>query len=339
MPEPDTVKEPSVQSVTRKETKNTIPSELVQIRELMMEVMNSLQAKQKALQKSRDIDYSLSTAQQQLRRLSGLHSEIQKVVDAAPIEDSETLSDLQTRSAQVQTQLGDLATNWTQSDGILPNKKVLKRHLRDILLQLQSVLSDVATELVSLETAEQFIGIHQEIFDSLSGAIARERQQVELGDFGRSRKSELLEQIHLLALQIYRFRQLTTEPRLRKQTARFDVIALQIQDTVNGLDIEDNNAAELLDSSTYVIERQLCQLEFNGRLQFLMLPAGWVVNRYKDITRLQSVQSRVLSGLALSLLFSGVTFSLFTLILTSASALASASQNELQDKIDRKSVV
>jgi len=334
VPDSNPVKAPSVQSDARNVLKGAMSADLVQIRALVAEVMSSLRAKQKALRKRRDIDYNLGIAQQQLRRLSGLHSELQKIVDAVPIEDSEVLSDLQARSAQIQTQLSELASHWTHAEGILPNKKSLKRYLRDVLLQLQSVLNDVETELAAIATAKPFVDIHQEIFDSLSSAIARENQQVELGDFGRSRKSELLEKIHLLALQIYRFRQLTTEPRLKKKTERFEGIALQIQDTVNGLDIEEDNAAELLDSSTYVLERQLCQLEFNGRLQFFLLPAGWFVNRYKDITRLQSVQSRVLSGLALSLIISGFTFSLFTLILTSASALASVSQNSIRKAID-----
>ena len=334
MSEHRTVDEQSVQGTERSGVKRLMSADLVELRELATAAIANIQTKQKALQRSRDIDYSLNIAQQQLRRLSGLYSEMRKVVDAAPIEDGEVLSEIQERMALVQTQMSNRTSNWTQADSLFPNKRALKRYFRDVLLQLQSILSDVESELAATGAAERFIDIHQDVFESLAAAIAREKQQVEFGDFGRSRKSELLEQIHLLSLQIYRFRQLMTEPHLRKRLERFEAIALQIQDTVSGLDVEEENAAELLDSSTYVLERRLCQLEFNGRWQYLMMPIAWFVNRYKDITRLQSVQSRVLSGLALSLVISGFTFSLFTLILTSASALASVSQNDIRKKID-----
>lgn len=334
MSDHNTVEGQGVHTAEGRSVNGLMSADLVQLRELATAAITDIQTKQKALKKSRDIDYSLSIAQHQLRRLLGLYSEMQKVVDAAPIEDSEALSEIQERMAQVQTQISDRIADWTHSATLLPSKRALKRYFRDVLIQLQSILSDVETELADARSAEQFVAIHRDVFESLANAIAREKQQIELGDLGRSRKSELLEQIHLLSLQIYRFRQLMTEPHLRKRPERFEAIALQIQDTISGLDVEEENATELLDSSTYVLERRLCQLEFNGRWQYLRLPIAWFVNRYKDVTRLQSVQSRVLSGLALSLLISGFTFSLFTLVLTSASALASVSQNDIRKRIE-----
>ena len=334
MSDHNTVEGQGVHTAEGRSVNGLMSADLVQLRELATAAIADIQTKQKALKKSRDIDYSLSIAQHQLRRLLGLYSEMQKVVDAAPIEDSEALSEIQERMAQVQTQISDRIADWTHSATLLPSKRALKRYFRDVLIQLQSILSDVETELADARSAEQFVAIHRDVFESLANAIAREKQQIELGDLGRSRKSELLEQIHLLSLQIYRFRQLMTEPHLRKRPERFEAIALQIQDTISGLDVEEENATELLDSSTYVLERRLCQLEFNGRWQYLRLPIAWFVNRYKDVTRLQSVQSRVLSGLALSLLISGFTFSLFTLVLTSASALASVSQNDIRKRIE-----
>lgn len=300
----------------------------VRLHEAIDGALGSIREQRLMLRQVRDGGYDVALARGQWKRLAGLQGEVEQLLDGATELDASVGGSLQEKSAGVQVLLLGLAEDWGDGaavDGRGPEKRELRKRLQEVVLQLQVILSDVGEELVALDGADLAVEAKREAVAKLQGAVGQEKQLIAVGDFGVSRKAVFLRQLHRLTLLVYRLRQLVGEPRLQGRLGQLEGVALQVQETVDGLDGEASNVVELLDDSIEVLEYRLSRFEYNRRFLFVPLPFSWFVNRYRDVSRTKSVQGRVLSGLGFSLALSGGTFAVFMMMLTVISAYSSSS--------------
>ncbi len=296
------------------------------------DALQSIRRQRLALRQVKDDGYDEGRVRQQLGRLAKLQGEVQQLLDAAQKQNLEDFADIRAKSVQVRNQLTALVERWESPGEQRPERKGLKKQLHEVMLQLRMILSDLDAELEELD--EPSGADDREVIATLMVGVEEETRRIAIADLGQSRKATLLKQLHELTLQVHRLRQLASKSHLKGRIAPLEGVALQIQDAVDGLDVEASNAFELMDSSISVLDRCLCRLEYDR--WWIPLPLSWCVNRYRDVTRLKSIQARVLAGLGFSLMLSGFSFVLFTVPLTFVSAYYASSGENLDDNLKGK---
>ena len=298
--------------------------------------LQSIRQQRRLLRRVRDSGYDVTLARQQVLCLSDLQGDIQQLLEQADELDPLSLEAVLQKSSGARSRLDQLEAAWNRSNAEpftkveQPTKKELKKQLQEAILMLQATLSEFEAELEDVSEGNPAAAEQQKQLAQLQRAVEREQQQIAISDLGKSRKAMLLKQLHHLMQQVYRLRQLASKPRLQQQLNQLEGTALQIQDTVNELDLEASNASELLETSLYALEKRLIQFECDRRLGFVTFPASWFINRYRDVALMKSVQGRVLSGLGFSLALSGLTFFVCTIPLTLVSGYASRSQDGIR---------
>ena len=286
--------------------------------------LQNIRKRRQTLLNVKGAGYDVDLAQQQLERVLALQAEIHRLIETAAPLNAEMFSAMLSKSTLVQSTLAKLIAQWSQDTEQVPERKVLKNRLRKVIFQLQNLLEDVQTELAELDGAGLVYEGDREVITETMRALEEEKQIVSVSDLGQGQKALILKQLQQLTLILFRLRHLALEPRLSSRLDQLEGIALQVCDTVETLDMAASNALELFDSSLSSIDRRLCRLEYDQR--FRPLPVSWIVNQYRYVKRLRSVQARVLSGLGVSLTLSGFFFITTATMLSALSAYASSSE-------------
>lgn len=310
--------------------------------------LQSVRQHRQTLRPVQDGGFDVELAKQQLSRLTGLHGEVQALVGGLGQTDGEVgldgavLEELQRKGAGVEQRLLEFSAGWSETDGEAAGrqelgKKEVRKQLQEIILQMQAILSDTQAELEESDGAEELLQAKQDEVATLRGALEREQVQILVCDLGQSRKAMLHSRLHKLTLLLYRLRQLTFEPRLQGKLETLQGVALLAHDSVDGLNVEASNVAELLDGSLYELEGHLRELQWNRPyLFFVPLPVGWLMNRYHEVARIKSVQVRVLWGLGVSVALSGGMFLILFLLLILISGYASSSKSGIRSSLEKE---
>jgi hypothetical protein len=300
------------------------------------QALNAIRDQQNALKQVQDSGYDSEKIQKQFDALTEIHVQIKPLISPLFQRLPETAASLQSNSESVQTLL-DQRSQYFSAHAITADRLTIRKHLYEITSQLSLILEKLSLDVNDLRPdAESVVESASEIsslsttLDKLQADLAREKRAILMGDFGQAQKSLILKRLHQLSLLLCRLRQLSYQPRMAKQKDILAMMAIQIKDTVDSLDFQASNAADLLEETACVIHRQVNRYEYNR----YCLPVGWLINRYQDIKRLESVQARVLTGLIFSLLFSGGIFLVGTVMLTILSAYESASETSIRNTID-----
>ena len=293
------------------------------------ETLRIVQQHRLALKQVQDGGFDLELVQLRLKHLTGLHGEVKRWVDGAAQLDGEVepeqseLADFQEKSAAVEQRLSELKGRWKGADGVLADgtplsRKEVRRQLQEVILQLQGIVNGFYAEFDGADEPE-IQGLAAE-GQKLQAALADEREWLSVSELGQAPKAKLLSRLQQLTLLVYRLQQLAVEPRLLGRSQLLMVVAAQLKDTAESLDLGASNVSELLDGHIFVINQQLSKLAYNRRCLFFPLPGGNLLNLYRYVAQMKSVQGRVLYGLGLTLALSGAGFSIVMLVLSSASA-------------------
>ncbi|MEO0410034.1 MAG: hypothetical protein AAF289_22040, partial [Cyanobacteria bacterium P01_A01_bin.135] len=182
--------------------------------------------------------------------------------------------------------------------------KLASLNLQNAFELLQRLLSDMQADARWPKTSPSATANGSaDQLQVLQLALGQQRQNLANSFVGKVLRTAIAKRLNRLAELLHRIDALNHPvSRLRPHRQRqLWALVHQIDQAVDRLDYREASAPDLLEDTAVFVERRLHSYEYP-------LGLGWFVNRFNDVSRSRSPQSRVLAGLSTSLAMSLALF-------------------------------
>ena len=297
-----------------------------------LEMINSERSRWK--QRNNTIDVVL---RQTSKALCALLAELKGYLSTQPELPQASQTIIQGGMANAEQRLTQLQQRLSNQQAFSTERKLAKQYAREAINLMESIIRE-ATRTPENGMSDQLIDLpisDNLMADSLLRRLQEQRIIIQAIELEQKQKADVLQALYRLSLLVHRTQRLLLVAS-KFDATRLQTLAMQLMETAQSVQLHEDEELNFLQKGIERLEESLEDLEAEERRTWLRpVDFRWAGKRLKKLQRQETTQGRILAGLLVSLVGSGVIFISLTSITTILSTFSTVSQNNARlRKID-----